>query len=194
MKSIFAAALAIAALTTVASAQATAIAATFNGVVQSQIGTGVALNSPISGGFIYDTTLSAYTAFTIGGQSVAPGFKSSAELTPNGYTALYTAQVSPVPAGGTLNSTFSVDLEASTTWAASSAVALLTSPELASNLDTTLSSFTYYTGNSDGTNVKSLTATLTGIQVSTVPEPASVAMLLAGVAMVGSLVRRRQQR
>jgi hypothetical protein len=191
MKTSSSIALAIAALASAASAQATAIDATFTGVVQSQIGTGVGVNSPISGEFIYDTALSAYTLFTIGGLSVAPGFASQADLSPDHYTALYTAQLSPVATGGDVNSTFSVDLEAlSTPWTAGTALALLTSPELATNLDTALSSFTYYTANSNGTNLQTLTATLTGIQVSAVPEPASLALLLAGVAVVGLVVRR----
>ena len=95
--------------------------------------------------------------------------------------------------GGDLNSTFSLDLEAlNTPWTAANAVALLTSAQLATNLDTTLSTFTYYMANSNGTNIHSVTAMLTGIQVSAVPEPSSVALLLAGVAGVGAVVRRRQ--
>jgi hypothetical protein len=192
MKTISAIAFAVAALATAASARADVIDVTFTGVVQSQIGTSLAVNSAISGEFVYDTALSTYTLFTIGGETVAAGFASQADLSPDKYTALYTAQLSPVAVGGDVNSTFTVDLEAIAPWTAGNAVALLTSAQLATNLDTTLSTFSYYMANSNGTNLRSVTATLTGIQVSAVPEPASVALLLAGVAVLGAAVRRRQ--
>ncbi len=192
MKTCSAIALAVAALATASSAQAVVIDATFTGVVQSQIGTSLAVNSVITGEFVYDTELAGYTLFTIGGQAVAAGFASQADMSPDKYTALYTAQLSPVAVGGDVNSTFTVDLEAITPWTASNAVALLTSPQLATNLDTTLSTFGYYMANSNGTNLQTMTATLTGIQVTAVPEPTSVALLLAGVAVVGAAVRRSQ--
>jgi hypothetical protein len=193
MKTFSAIALAVAALGTTVSAHAVVIDATFTGTVQSQIGTNATLNSPISGEFKYDTVLAAYTMFTIGGQSVAAGFASQADMSPDKYTALYTAQLSPVAVGGDVNSTFSVDLEGIAPWASSGAVPLLTSAELATNLDTTLSTFTYYMANSNGTNLQTLTATLTGITVSAVPEPSAMALLLAGIAVVGAVARRRQQ-
>lgn len=192
MKTCSAIALAVAALATASSAQAVVIDATFTGVVQSQIGTSLGVNSVITGEFVYDTELAGYTLFTIGGQAVAAGFASQADMSPDKYTALYTAQLSPVAVGGDVNSTFTVDLEAITPWTASNAVALLTSPQLATNLDTTLSTFGYYMANSNGTNLQTMTATLTGIQVTAVPEPTSVALLLAGVAVVGAAVRRSQ--
>ncbi len=192
MKTLSAIALAVAALGTAASAQADVIDVTFSGVVQSQIGTTAVVNSPISGRFKYDTVLAAYTMFTIGGQSVAAGFASMADMSPDKYTALYTAQLSPVAVGGDVNSTFTVDLEGIAPWTASGAVALLTSAQLATNVDTTLSNFSYYMANSNGTNLQTVTASLTAIQVSAVPEPTSLALLLAGVAAVGFVVRRSQ--
>ena len=128
MKTFSAIAWAAAALGSAASAQADVIDVTFSGIVQSQIGTIAAVNSPISGRFVYDTVLSACTVFSIGGLSVAAGFASQADMSPDKYTALYTAQLSPVAVGGDVNSTFSVDLEGATPWTASGAVALLTSP------------------------------------------------------------------
>ena len=186
-------ALAVAALASTHVAQATLIDAKFSGVVSSQIGTAFVTNAPISGEFIFDTATSTYTLFSIGGQSVAAGFASLAALSPDNYMALYQAQLSPVAVGGDVNSTFSVDLEAlNAPWAGGSAIALLSSAQLASNLDTTQSSFTYYTANSNGSNLQTVTATLTGIQVSAVPEPASAALWLAGLAVVvGGACRRR---
>ena len=103
----------------------------FMGTVQSQIDSGFAVNSPVSGEFIYDTATAKYTLFTIGDRSVAPGFASSADVTPDLLSAIYQAQLSPVQQGGTLNSTFTVDLEALIKWPSNDAVALLTNPERA---------------------------------------------------------------
>lgn len=191
-KSQIAISLLLAAVASAHTAKAEVLDVAFLGVVQSQIGTGAALNSPVNGYFFYDTTLSAFTKFVIGGESAAAGFASQADLSPDHYTALYTAQLSPVAVGGDVNSTFSVDLEAKNSpWSALSAATLLSSAELTTNLDTAASSFTYYNANSNGSNVKMLTATLTSVQVSAVPEPTSAVLMLAGIAVAGLVARRR---
>jgi hypothetical protein len=193
MNRISAIAIAAAALATPFAAQATVVDVTFSGLVQSEISSGSTVGSVITGEFIYDTTLAVFKMFSIGGESVAAGFASQADLSADRYSALYQAQLSPVAVGGDLNSSFNVDLEGLNGWTASDAGALLSSAELPLNLDKTLSSFGYYMANSNGSNITSLTASLTHLQVSTVPEPASIALLLAGIAVVGAAVRRRSQ-
>ena len=183
--------------TVAAPARAVVLDATFSGRVQSQTGTSFAVGSTLAGEFLYDTVAARFLTFTVGGQSVAPGFASTAALTPDLYTALYQAQVSPVAQPGSANSTFVVDLEAANQpWAATSAVALLSdASQLAANLDRTASSFGYYLANADGSNVRSVSASIGALQVTApVPEPTSVAMLLAGLALVGGAAGGRRGR
>ena len=169
------------AILTTAPASATLLDARFSGIVDSQQNTTFATGAAIAGEFIYDTLTNRYVRFNIGGLSVAPGYSSSASITPDLYSALYQAQVSPVLSGGTLNSTFTVDLEALNRWPSGNAVALLlNAAQLATNLDTTLSTFGFYTANADGTNIRSLSANLTSIRVA-IPEPETALLLLAGV-------------
>lgn len=186
-------AIATAALAVTCSAQATVVDVTFSGLVQAESGSGTTVGNAISGEFIYDTTLSVFRMFSIGSESVAAGFASQADISADHYSALYQAQLSPVAVGGDLNSTFTVDLEGLSGWTASNASELLTNAQLPMNLDKTMSSFGYYMANSNGSNITSLSASLTDLQVSTVPEPASIALLLAGIAVVGATVRRRRQ-
>lgn len=179
---------------TVFSAHAAVVNASFTGLVETQTSTGFAVNAPISGSFAYDTGSASFLSFSIGGFNVAPGYGSSAAFSPDLYSALYTAQLSPVQQGGTLNSSFTLDLEAaSNPWSASSAVALLgDAPQLASDLDLSSSFFSFYTGNSDGTQVHSLTAGLTGLTVvGPVPEPGTYALMVFGL---GALALRMGQR
>lgn len=185
---------ALAAAATALTAHAELIDAKFSGSVQAQTNAGFVLNSPIAGEFIYDTASSEYLSFTVGGQAVAAGFASTAAMTPDLNTALYRAQLSPLLQGGTLNSTFSVDIEAlNTPWPSNDAIALLTNTsQLSGNLDTLNSSFGFYTANADGSNIRSVSAVLTGLQASVVPEPASMALLLAGLAAIGVRQARRR--
>jgi hypothetical protein len=185
MKRLLTLSVAVAAVVITVSAHASLIDARFSGTVSSQTGNTFAPGSTINGEFIYDIGTSSYTFFKIAGQSVAPGYGSSADFSPDMYTALYRAQLSPVQQGGTLNSTFIVDLEAlSVPWSSADPIALLTSTaQLASNLDRAASTFSYYTGNVDGTNIESVTAALDGLVITAVPEPATVFLFAAGAIL-----------
>ena len=179
-------------------ARATVINAVFTGTVTSQTGTATAIGAAVTGQFTYDTATSAFSGFTIAGVPVSAGFASTASFTPDQLTALYKAQISPVSQGGTVNNTFFLDLEGITKFPAGGAVALLTNAaQLATNLDlandpasVSPSTFGYYLGNSDGTNVRQVSADLTGISATVVPEPATLAVL--GVAVFGFGVLRRR--
>jgi hypothetical protein len=185
---------ALAAVATSLSAHADVLDTKFFGTVQSQANAGFTIDSPISGEFLYDTESKKYISFSIGGQSVAEGFSSTASLTPDLFSALYRAQLSPLDSGGNVNSTFTLDLEAlDAPWNAGSAVQLLTSvDQLATNLDTENSSFGFFTAKADGTGIESVMAQLAGItvtQVPAVPEPSTWALFVAGIAAFG--IRRR---
>ena len=157
----------------------------------SQTSTSFAVGAAVSGEFVYDTAASRYLSFVVGGQSVAAGFASMASITPDLYSAIYHAQLSPVPVPGTRNSTFTVDLEGQNPWPSNDALALfLNTAQLTSNLDRTLSSFGFYNAAADGTDVHSLSATLSSFQVAAVPEPSAAVLVLVGVAAAARRLRR----
>jgi hypothetical protein len=203
MKRLLTLAVAVAAVASTLTAQAAVLDVKFSGTVQSHIGTSFADNAPISGEFFLNSSTGKYLSFNIGGYSVAPGFESKADISPDQYSALYTAQVSPVTQGG-INSTFSLDLEGVNKWTSfNDAVGLLTdTSQIPSNLnikpnntpyDSTFSNFGFYTGNADGTNIKQLTASLNSIAVSTVPEPENFELMMVGWLVIGIRLARRNR-
>ena len=190
--------LAIASFAGVVSAHAAVVAVDFAGtVVQTQGATGQSVGSTVTGHFDINSIGNSLLDFTIAGKSVAPGFASVVGIGPALTDAIYTAAVSPVTTGGTINNTFTLDLSSLTTWPSTdNAFTLLTDrTQLPSNVATAGSPFpsffSYFTANSDGTNVVSLNANLTSITAAAVPEPASLALLGASLFGLGLLVRRR---
>ena len=177
------------ALVTTLAANADTIDAKFTGQVASQTGTSFVVGSALSGEFIFDTVSSSFTMFQIGGQSSAPGYVSKADITPDQFTALYQAQISPIVSGGMLNSTFVLDLEGLAKWPGTDAIGLLTNAALSTNLDLANSTFGFFISNADGTGQHSVSATLGSFSVTAVPEPTTVLLFLAGGALLAA--RRR---
>ena len=194
--------LAIAALAAAVSAHATVYDINLTGTVyQTQGATGQSVGNTVTGHFDLDSTTGAFLDFMIAGQSVAPGYSSSATIVPAQTDAIYTAQVSPVASGAPGNSTFSLDLSSLSTWPSTDTAYTLLSDttQLTTNLDTVNnpssafpSTFNYYTASANGTNVVALNADLTSLTATTaVPEPANLALIASSLLIVGLFVRRR---
>ena len=180
-----------------APARAALLDASFSGTVNTQQGTSFAPGDAISAAFEFDTVRHTFNAFTIGGVSIQAPFDSTVSTSPglNPFSALFTAQASPVQLGSPLNQTFTLDLEAATTFPTDNPVALLVDPNLLSELDPSLTHFGFYIANPDGTNIRSVDASLSLAPGSfsvttTVPEPASFALLLAPALGFVALRRR----
>jgi hypothetical protein len=195
-------AIATLAVLSIASAHAEAIySVDFTGTVfQTQGATGQSVGSTVTGHFDLDSATGNYLDFMIAGKSVAAGYMSFANIVPALTDAIYTAQVSPVASGTPSNSTFSLDLSSLSTWPSTDTVdTLLTdTTQLTTNLDTITnplsafpSTFNYYTADSDGTNIVALSADLTSISATAVPEPASLALVAPLLLGLVFFVRRR---
>ncbi len=180
-------------------AEAAIYSTNFTGTVTASANTTNAVGSTITGAFTYSTDTSQFIAFRIDGFTATQPFTSVVTTVPanalNPYSAFYEANQSVTQGTGAVNRTFTLDLEALTNFTTSSALTLLTSPTLLAQIDTnpadspTNSTFSYYNGPGNGTGVTSLTAALTSIS-TTVPEPASLALLAAPV--LGMALRRRR--
>ncbi len=179
-----------------APAHATIYAANFTGSVSTSINTSLAIGNTVSGSFVYDSASAAYTSFKVDGFSATAPFTSYATVSPGGtsnpVSAFFSAAQSVVQGTGTVNRTFTLDLEALNNFNGPSALAILSTPGLFAQLDTVSfpSNFSYVTSPGNGTPTTNLTATLTSLS-TTVPEPASMALL--AVPMLGMALRRRRR-
>lgn len=184
-------------LTIVAAAPARAalINAAYTGAVTSQLNSTFVVGSTVAGSFSYDTVLRDFPSFTIGGFTKPAGAVPT--VTSDGFTALYRSQLSVLPLGSGINNTLAVELDGA--FSTRDPVALLLQPNLFAGLDNT-SSINYLRSDAAGTpaNTVRLTATLTGLSVSTVPGPANVpepaSIALFATALAGLTALRRSKR
>ncbi len=176
-------------------AKAAIYSTSFTGNVTNSTNTTNAVGSTITGSFTYSSDTSQYLNFSIDGFSATQPFISVATTITGGainpISAFYAANQSVTQGTGTTNRTFTLDLEALTNFGTNNALALLTTPNLFSLLDTTTigSDFSYVNSSATGTGTTNLVATLTSLS-TTVPEPASLALLAAPV--LGMVFRRRR--
>ena len=189
--------LAVTALASATLARATTYSASFTGTVTSSQGaTGENVGNLITGSFTLDDLNGQFSNFTIDSKSAPAG-----SLANNGLSftdAVYQDQISPVSAGGNVNSTFTLDLSSVGQWPVGldTIYKLLTdSSQLPSNLDTSgdffTSTFSYYISDGAGNNVVSLDANLRSLTVTATPEPASFLLFSLSLLGAGVMLRRR---
>lgn len=184
-----------------APANATVYNTSFSGTVTTATGVANAVGSTVAGSFSYDTSTSTYQSFTIGSFSASQPFSSIATTVPSGasnpYEAIFEALTASAQTGGTVNSSFTLDLLSNTNFTGTSAFSVLTNPgsleTQANSFDGNFSSFSYSYGTPTA-NTQSLIVALNPTSLSTtatnVPEPASM-LLLAG-PVLGLAFRRRR--
>lgn len=167
-------------------AHAVLLNAAYSGAVTSQSNTSFAVGSVVTGSFSYDTDLGDFQTFVIGTFTKPAGAVPT--LTNNGSSALYRSQLSAVLDPSGVNNTLALALDGA--FPTNSPTALLLQPNLFASLDDT-SSINYLRSDAAGTpaNTVRLTATLTGLAVTAVPEPASSALF--ATALIGLYALRR---
>lgn len=178
-----------------APARAALINASFAGTVAGTIGTSpYSVGNPIAGSFLYDTTAGSYRSFTIGIYSLPAGPFSS--FVPAPFTLTYDAQFKATQTntgnGASANRSLALDLTSDNGFNTSNLLAFVSNPGAYvtdPNDPNGNSTFTYAALTSTGSTQTRVDANLTSF-AATVPEPASLSLVLVGA--LGLLARRRR--